>query len=114
MKRRLMEFLACRTCGQDFDLLVEEEDPAGEITSGTIACTRCGTRYPILRGIPRFLPNVRTEADLRAVYAESFGHEWTTYDWLRDEDTHEFFAITDLQPRDLAGRAVLDAGCSGG
>jgi SAM-dependent methyltransferase len=114
MKRRLMDFLICRSCKTDYELVVDDEQPDGEIVSGTIRCPQCGARYPILRGIPRFLPDLETEADLRKVYADSFGHQWTTYDWLRDEDEQEFFAITDLTREDIAGLTVLDAGCGGG
>jgi len=46
-----------------------------------------------MRGVPRFIPNLRTEAELRAVYADSFGHQWTTYGWLRDEDKDEFWHL---------------------
>ena len=60
------------------------------------------------------LSGVKTESDLRSVYADSFGHQWTTYQWLRDEDEFEFFQITDLTPADLAGKVILDAGCGGG
>lgn len=114
MKRRLMDYLACRSCKCDLELVAGEEAPDGEILSGNIVCPRCRVRYPILRGIPRFLPNLNSEVELRKVYADSFGHQWTTYNWLRDEDEQEFFAITDLTKDDLAGRTVLDAGCGGG
>jgi SAM-dependent methyltransferase len=48
------------------------------------------------------------------VYADSFGHQWTTYDWLREEDEKEFFTITDLEKSDLHDKLLLDAGCGGG
>src|SRR5438045_7156200 len=105
MKRRLLEFIACRDCGSDFRLDVTEEND-GEILTGALECPSCGARFPVLRGIPRFIDGVRTEADLRRVYADSFGHQWTTYDWLRDEDEQEFFTITDLTADDLAGKTV--------
>jgi SAM-dependent methyltransferase len=114
MRPRLLEFIACRTCGSGFDLRIDAEDPDGEIMTGALACPKCKTDFPILRGVPRFIAGVRTEDDLRKVYADSFGHQWTTYNWLRDEDEFEFYQITDLKPADLAGKTVLDAGCGGG
>lgn len=114
MRERLLEFIACRTCGSDFDLRVDARDPDGEIMTGALACAKCKTDWPILRGVPRFIGDVRTEDDLRKVYADSFGHQWTTYNWLRDEDEFEFYQITDLDPSDLAGKTVFDAGCGGG
>src|SRR3954469_3688687 len=114
MRERLLDFIACRSCGSDFELRVEVRDPDGEIMSGTLTCPRCRTDYPILKGVPRFITGVRNADDLRRVYADSFGHQWTTYNWLRDEDDFEFYQITDLAPRDLAGKTVFDAGCGGG
>jgi SAM-dependent methyltransferase len=114
MKRRLLDLIACRECGRDFMLEVTEEDAAGEIVSGALTCPGCQVRYPILGGIPRFIPGMRSGEDTRKVYADSFGHQWTTYNWLRDEDGFEFHQITDLTDDDLAGKVVFDAGCGGG
>jgi 2-polyprenyl-3-methyl-5-hydroxy-6-metoxy-1,4-benzoquinol methylase len=114
MRERLLELIECRDCGSSFELTATEIDPGGEIISGSLACARCAERFPILRGIPRFIEGIKSEADLRKVYADSFGHQWTTYNWLRDEDEFEFRQITDLNPEDLAGKTVLDAGCGGG
>lgn len=113
MKRRLMDFLACRACGVDFHLTVDAQT-GDEITSGTIHCPSCGSRHPIIRAIPRFVEAIQGEADLRKVYADSFGHQWTTYNWLREEDEAEFFHITDLAAESLRGKVVFDAGCGGG
>src|SRR3989442_10564202 len=91
MKRRFLDYIECRTCRRDFELVVAEEDGNGDIVCGRLRCARCGADYPILKGIPRFLPSIRSEADLRRVYADSFGHQWITYNWLRDEDQFEFY-----------------------
>ena len=114
MKDGLLDYIICRRCGGSFAASVTRRDPDGEIMEGSIACAGCETRYPVLGGIPRMLPGVNSEADLRSVYADSFGHQWTTYQWLRDEDEFEFYQITDLTPADLAGKVVFDAGCGGG
>jgi SAM-dependent methyltransferase/uncharacterized protein YbaR (Trm112 family) len=114
VKRRLLDLIACRDCGHDFALEVREEDAAGETVSGTLACPHCRVSYPVLGGIPRFIEGIRCGADTRKVYADSFGHQWTTYDWIREEDEFEFHQITDLTPEDLAGKVVFDAGCGGG
>jgi len=114
MRERLLDFIACRTCGADFDLRVDTRDPDREIMTGALSCATCNTEFPILRGIPRFISGLRSDDDLRRVYADSFGHQWTTYNWLRDEDELEFYRITDLAPHDLAGKTVFDAGCGGG
>jgi SAM-dependent methyltransferase len=113
MRTRLLDFIECPFCRGQLRLLVEREH-GPEIESGTLTCDECSRVFPIIRGIPRFLEEIRDERDLRATYADSFGHQWTTYDWLRREDELEFFQITDLSREHLAGKTVLDAGCGGG
>jgi ubiquinone/menaquinone biosynthesis C-methylase UbiE/uncharacterized protein YbaR (Trm112 family) len=114
MKKRLMDFIECRDCRVDLQLTIQDQDADGEILRGSIDCSKCGARHPILGGIPRFIDGLESDGDLRRVYADSFGHQWTTYDWLRDEDDFEFHQVTDLRREDLAGKVVLDAGCGGG
>lgn len=114
MRRRLLEFIACPDCAGDLRVVEPIDDGSGEITAGKLACSACQTDWPIIKGIPRFIDGVRGEDDLREVYADSFGHQWTTFDWEREEDELEFFRITDLSPADLEGKTVLDAGCGGG
>ncbi len=48
-------------------------------------------------------------------YVESFGRQWNRYDVARDEEDEAVFRVkTGLDPRDLKGARVLDAGCGGG
>jgi SAM-dependent methyltransferase len=71
-----------------------------------LVCPSCGSTYPVTRGIPRFA------ADL---YVASFGRQWNRYDVMRpDEDAAVFRVKTGIDPADLAGKLVLDAGCGGG
>src|SRR3954447_7842961 len=114
MRLRLLQFIACPRCSGDLDVRSTAEDDDGEITSGELVCPGCSSAWPIINAIPRFIDGVRTEADLREVYADSFGHQWTTFDWEREENESEFFQITDLTPAALEGKLVLDAGCGGG
>ena len=95
MRRRLLELIHCPDCQADFAVSTSEVD-GDRIVSGTLRCTACGAEYPIIRSVPCFLERARSERDLEAVYAQSFGHQWTTYDWERDVDEHEFYSITAL------------------
>jgi SAM-dependent methyltransferase len=48
-------------------------------------------------------------------YTASFGRQWNRYDVARDEEDEATFRVkTGLDPRELAGKLVLDAGCGGG
>ena len=79
---------------------------------GALSCEKCGRRYPVLKGIARFVDEQH--------YAGSFGFQWLTF---RDTqlDTEEsrrseqdFRRRTGFEPEDLAGKLVLDVGCGMG
>jgi SAM-dependent methyltransferase len=72
-----------------------------------------GTRYPIVRGIPRFVPS--------DAYVGSFSFEWNTHDRTQldchtgSTSSEEIFRLkTGFEPRDLRGKLVLDAGVGAG
>jgi SAM-dependent methyltransferase len=109
----LLNYIVCPNCKQELTLQSTEEVD-NEIISGILLCNHCNIQYPIIRAIPRFIKDIKSDDDLRRIYADSFGHQWTTYNWLRDEDEFEFFQITDLKPDDFNEKKVLDAGCGGG
>jgi uncharacterized protein YbaR (Trm112 family) len=55
MKKELMEILACPICKGDLQLDIEEEDEK-EVVAGSLYCTKCDQRYPIVDTIPNLLP----------------------------------------------------------
>ena len=72
-----------------------------------------GRAYPVLRGIPRFVPS--------DAYVGSFSFEWNTHDRTQlDSFTGSgaseamFAAKTGLGPEDVRGKVVLDAGIGAG
>jgi LSD1 subclass zinc finger protein len=74
--------------------------------TNSLNCPVCQHVYPIESGVPRLAGKA---------YVESFGRQWNRYDVARPaEDAAVFRVKTGLDPRDLAGRLVLDAGCGGG
>ena len=112
MKKELLQYLACPKCAGG--LALETPDPAAqEIIDGTLRCTACTGRYPIVRSIPRFVPDEE--------YAGSFGHQWNKYARLQLDSkngtsfsSERFYSITEWQPGDMKGRLVLDVGCGSG
>jgi SAM-dependent methyltransferase len=98
MNHELISLVACPRCR---GALLAAGDPAGSLD-----CSSCGSRYPVVRGIPRLAGDA---------YAESFGRQWNRYDVARDEEDALTFQVkTGVPPADLAGKLVLDAGCGGG
>jgi SAM-dependent methyltransferase len=107
-----VKYLSCPHCRGDLgihDATTGEDD---RIEHGSLVCTGCGNRFPILRGVPRFVPMEN--------YAASFGWQWnmhrrTQYDSYTGAHISEdrFFRET-RWPRRLQGETVLEVGCGAG
>ena len=50
-----MDILACPLCKGELELTVEEENEV-EVVAGSLYCSRCSVRYPIMDSIPDLLP----------------------------------------------------------
>jgi SAM-dependent methyltransferase len=112
MKRRLLSYLACPTCRSPFDVHAERDD-GEEIIEGTLVCRGCQGSFPVVRGIPRFLPEQLSAA--KQATAAAFGYEWTHYSTLTEADREEFLDwIKPLDQTIFANRVVLDGGCGKG
>ncbi len=97
MDADLLTLFRCPKCRGALE--VSDDPPA-------MRCRGCGSSYPIVGGIPRFAGES---------YAASFGRQWNRYDVARDEEDEATFRVkTGVDPRDLSGMLVLDAGCGGG
>jgi uncharacterized protein YbaR (Trm112 family) len=112
MRKRCLDLLCCPRCHGDLGL---EEDRHGEadLERGRLVCAACATSYPIVGGVPRFVPPDN--------YAQNFGLQWTAFRQTQ-LDSHSgltvsrdrFFRQTGWLPADLAHRTVLDVGCGAG
>src|SRR2546423_1505640 len=70
MKREHLHYLVCPACNEPLELSQILEDSLG-ICSGVLKCIRCGSTYPIVRHIPRFVSERN--------YASTFGFQWTKH-----------------------------------
>lgn len=130
MKMRLLDWLACASCGEgslDVTVTSQEERAAWtghwepgevvpgarhgkvtEVMSGSLRCRDCGATFPIVDGIPRMLPS-------GVEGGPSTGHRWTKFDQAVPQ--HEAFFLdlaSPLKPDDFMGKLVLDAGAGFG
>jgi SAM-dependent methyltransferase len=97
MNPELIALLRCPRCAGSL---------ATSAVGGALACAGCGGAFPVVRGVPRLAGEG---------YVASFGRQWNRYDVARDEEDLAVFRVkTGLDPAELAGRTVLDAGCGGG
>jgi SAM-dependent methyltransferase len=98
MNPELISLLQCPRCRGSLRI--------DEAPSPRLVCRSCGGSYPIVGGVPRLAGES---------YAASFGRQWNRYDVARPEEDEATFRVkTGVDPRELAGRLVLDAGCGGG
>lgn len=108
----LLEILRCPDCRQS--LALEGEQIGGaEVESGTLRCSGCKVAYPILGGIPRFVPGDN--------YASSFGWQWNRFPRTQLDSysgvpitRNRFFAQSGWTAEELRGKRVLDVGCGAG
>jgi ubiquinone/menaquinone biosynthesis C-methylase UbiE/uncharacterized protein YbaR (Trm112 family) len=91
---------------------------ATEIVAGRLLCER-GHEWPIVDGIPRFLPSTLAE-DIKKTQA-TFSFEWKMFregerNWGQDISFRRdlFLKGMHVDPQQLRGKAMLDAGCGSG
>lgn len=97
MNSELIALLRCSKCGGALSPV------AG---GGELFCSHCCALFPVVRGVPRLAEES---------YVASFGRQWNRYDVARDEEDLAVFRVkTGLDPSELVGKTVLDAGCGGG
>lgn len=110
MNRELLNYLCEPTTKAELKLVDEKYDEGGQITEGFLV-SPSGKKYPILRGIPRFVP----EDDL-IKSVKSFGDEWNYFNfidfranWLNHTVKHTF-GSTDV----FKDKVIIDAGGGSG
>jgi SAM-dependent methyltransferase/uncharacterized protein YbaR (Trm112 family) len=119
MRTQAIAWLACPECGSP--LATDGPAEAERVETGALLCGR-GHRFPVVEGIPRFTGGALTRSREAAGIQESFGSEWEQLDYATDRvwgqsvEERRRIALRELdcEPRDLAGRLVLDAGCGPG
>ena len=100
MKPRLLKIIVCPHCKEKLSATsfqTQEE----EIVSGILNC-KCGRKYPIIKGVPRLLPDSLKEQVIKNTYPEFFEE----YENLLKEYTQkisENTKITNLKKKTLRG-----------
>src|SRR3972149_2482078 len=114
MKLVLLQYLVCPVCQSELECKAVSHD-GDEITEGQLACLNCGRVYPIVRAIPRMLPDAITAQSAQT--AEAFGWEWRRFPTLHSLDDYraQFLDwIHPVEPEFFGDKLVLDAGCGMG
>lgn len=108
----MLDWLACPICRHELSLSPGHA-VADDVHDGDLICVGCARRYPIVRGIPRLLPDALEGT--AAATAARFGDEWRRFDEIRPEYEAQFRGwIAPVAPDAFRARRVLDAGCGKG
>ncbi len=112
MREKLLEVLAEPVTGAELKLQAARVVD-GLIDEGELVSTLTGARFPIRKGIPRFVPEDN--------YASSFGRQWNKFRESQldsasgaGRSTARFDAELGWDSRLLRGKWLLDAGCGAG
>jgi SAM-dependent methyltransferase len=112
LRHELLDHLVCPDCRGALDLM-DPRQSESEIESGQLRCAACSVDYPIVRFIPRFVPQEN--------YASSFGFQWNRFPRTQLDSNsgvpitrERFEASTNWSAERIAGALVLDAGCGSG
>jgi SAM-dependent methyltransferase len=101
----------CLKCRHALALAETRACDGEEVLEGTLACTECGARYPVVRALPRFVDS--------ANYAASFGYQWKAFARTQVGGQQTVlskirFDATTQWPQNLEGQTILEAGCGAG
>lgn len=112
MKIELLELLRCPKTGQRLRLENGNSDSQA-VEEGWLISADGQQRYPVLRGIPRFVS--------QSNYADNFGMQWNHFRKTQLDShsghpisTERFWLATGWKPEQLKDQWVLDAGCGAG
>jgi SAM-dependent methyltransferase len=114
MKRKLLDYLACLSCGSNLALDSVTEQEGVEILSGELKCISCESSYRIRGGIPRFADLEKIEKDKRET-AASFGWSWQQFTQDDEKYDEQFLGwIAPVRADFFQGKVVLEGGCGKG
>jgi SAM-dependent methyltransferase len=114
MKRKLLDYLRCPSCGSAIVLASAASTEEAEIMEGQLACDSCESKFPIVRGIPRFGTLEKLDAEKSAT-AENFGWQWQHFVQSDELYADQFLGwIAPVRPEFFQDKVVLEGGCGKG
>lgn len=106
----LLKCIVCDNAPLVVDVVTQDGD---HVMEGAVRCSACGTEWPIVRGVPRFVKGDN--------YALSFGNEWNMFPKTQlDSYTgttisrDRFKEVAQTDPAKLANKLTLECGCGMG
>ncbi len=114
MKEKLLNLLACPSCGGDILLAYASKYEEKEIIEAVLTCRKCSREYKVERGVPRFAALDKLEQD-KAETATNFGWQWTHFTQEDKKYAEQFLGwLQPVKPEFFADKIVLEGGCGKG
>jgi SAM-dependent methyltransferase len=114
MKERLLDLLACPTCGGDIFLAYASNYAGKEIIDAVLSCKKCTREYKVVGGVPRFADLGKVEQE-KADTAKNFGWQWTNFTQEDPKYNAQFLGwLQPVKPDFFEGKVVLEGGCGKG
>jgi len=114
MKEKLLDLLACPSCGGDILLAYASKYLDKEIIEAVLTCRKCDREYKVERGIPRFAALDKIEQD-KAETAENFGWQWTHFTQENKLYAQQFLGwLQPVKKEFFKDKIVLEGGCGKG
>jgi uncharacterized protein YbaR (Trm112 family) len=118
MKIGLVKTLVCPTCASGFKIKIRKKRK-NDIEEGHLICTKCGERFKISRGIPRFVIDstkdfVRTELAFSAKWKNHHKNHYAA-DWIKFQrrwflDRFDWNSFKEFNNFLKSKKQILDAG----
>ena len=114
MKEKLLNLLACPSCGGDILLAYVSKYEEKEIIEAVLTCQKCSREYKVERGVPRFAALDKIEHD-KAETAENFGWQWTHFTQEDKKYAEQFLGwLQPVKPEFFKDKIILEGGCGKG
>src|SRR4051794_10552079 len=114
MKERLLDLLACPTCGGDKLLAYAPKEGGKEGIAGVLSCKKYQREDKEGRGGPRFADIGKVEQE-KAETAKNFGWQWTNFTQEDPKYNAQFLGwLQPVKPEFFEGKVVLEGGCGKG
>ncbi len=102
--------LVCPSCKSALDLSADTQTL--KIESGMLTCRECTTQYPVIRGVPRFVPQDH--------YTQAFGYQWLQHAKTQNDSftgmpvSENRIRIETKWPEKTPGEKILEVGSGSG
>ena len=112
MRKQHLQYLVCPDCQCDLTISESTTVEGDRVIEGELHCDNCDQKFPILRGVPRFVE--------LSNYADGFDFQWNKHA-LTQHDSHSKSTVSEDRffnetrwDRKLSQETILEVGCGSG